>query len=267
MKILKARLKRAMKRLAKHQSEMDAGRHWEEEAHVAELLQSNLYRIKKGMKEIEVEDWNLHGQKKVLKLNPLKEPAEQLQRQWKLSRKLRNKLFYATQFTKSTAQEIEELQVQIRQEAALAEKPILPKVIVPKEPPPIKRRFREFKTERGITIFIGKGAANNEELTFSFANGLDLWLHVANHPGCHVVMRAGKEVDDESLQDALQLALFFSKVQEDEITVAECKNLKKIKGAKKGQVSVGKHRTIFARQNPDRLERIFQRASGSSLKR
>lgn len=259
MKILKGRLKRAIKRLSLHHREMEAGKRWQEEAHVAELLQSNFYRLQKGMKEIEVEDWEQDGNKRVLILNPLKEPAEQLKRQWRLSQKLRNKLKYSTQFAEATAKEIEELQVLIQQEAVHAEKPMPAKIVALKEKPK-KRLFREFKTEKGVSIFIGKGAANNEELTFSFAKGLDLWFHVANHSGCHVVIRAGKDVDEESLQDALQLTLFFSKVPEDDITVAECKNLRKIKGAKKGQVSVGKHRTLFARQDPERLERIFARS-------
>ena len=48
MKFLKARLKRAKKRFAILQNEIIEGGRWQEEAHNAELLQSNLYRIKKG---------------------------------------------------------------------------------------------------------------------------------------------------------------------------------------------------------------------------
>ena len=246
------------------QNEIIEGGRWQEEAHNAELLQSNLYRIKKGMQEIEVEDWEQNGNKKLLALDPLKDPADQLKRQWRLSQKLRNKLKYSTRFAETTAKEIEELEASIAlalldQDAQVPQqKP--EKVPTPPKPKPKSHPFREFKSEKGVSIFIGKGSANNEQLTFSFANGLDLWMHVANHSGCHVVLRAGKDVDEESLLDALQLTLFFSKVQEDEITVAECKNLKRVSGAKKGLVQVGKHRTLFSRQDPERLERIFSRS-------
>ncbi len=275
MKFLKARLKRAKKRFVILQNEIDQGHRWQEEAHNGELLQSNLYRIKKGMQEIEVEDWEQDGNKKLLKLDPLKEPADQLKRQWRLSQKLRNKLKYSTQFAETTAKEIEELEALIAHETAQAlinpdaqvPQKKQEKIPAPPKPKPKSHPFREFKSEKGVSIFIGKGAANNEQLTFSFANGLDLWLHVASHSGCHVVLKAGKDVDEESLLDALQLTLFFSKVQEDEITVAECKNLKKVSGAKKGLVQVGKHRTVFARQDAGRLERIFARSHKDPLYR
>lgn len=273
MKFLKARLKRAKKRFAILQNEIEQGHRWQEEAHCAELLQSNLYRIKKGMQEIEVEDWEQGGNKKLLRLDPLKEPADQLKRQWRLSQKLRNKLKYSIQFSEATVKEIEELEVLIAQETVQAQ--LHPDARVPQkkqektaaQPKPRSHPFREFKSAKGVSIFIGKGAANNEELTFSFAKGLDLWMHVANHSGCHVVLKAGKDVDEDSLLDALQLTLFFSKVQEDEITVAECKNLKKVKGAKKGLVQVGKHQTVFAKQDPERLEQIFARSRIDPLNR
>ena len=227
------------------------------------------------MQEIEVEDWEQNGNKKLLALDPLKDPADQLKRQWRLSQKLRNKLKYSTRFAETTAKEIEELEASIAlalldQDAQVPQqKP--EKVPTPPKPKPKSHPFREFKSEKGVSIFIGKGSANNEQLTFSFANGLDLWMHVANHSGCHVVLRAGKDVDEESLLDALQLTLFFSKVQEDEITVAECKNLKRVSGAKKGLVQVGKHRTLFQDKTPKGWSGFFlvpgQSAKGSSRKR
>ena len=75
------------------------------------------------MKEIEVEDWAQNGNKKVLTLNPLKDPAEQFKRQWKLSQKLRNKLKYSTCFAEATAKEIEELKPRSRRSCSIR-KPI-----------------------------------------------------------------------------------------------------------------------------------------------
>ncbi len=268
MKLLKARLKRAVKRYAHLQGEIEAGKRWQEEAHSAELLQSNLYRMKKGMESIEVEDWEQGGVKRILILDPLKEPAEQLKRQWRWSQKLKNKLKYSIQFAEATLKEIEKIEALLLQKTAEEADPETPKERVKPQTQKVKPKahpFREFKTEKGLHIFIGKGAANNEKLTFSFAHGSDLWFHAANHSGCHLILRPGKDADEESIKDALQLTLFFSKVSEDDVTVTECKHLRRVKGAKQGLVSVGKHRTLFVKQDPERIAQIFSRSKSESI--
>ena len=50
------------------------------------------------------------------------------------------------------------------------------------------RSFRTFRRQ-GWEILVGKGARDNDVLTFEVAERGDLWLHVAEWSGSHVVIR------------------------------------------------------------------------------
>jgi len=55
-----------------------------------------------------------------------------------------------------------------------------------------KQRFsgaRQFTSSDGFEILVGKKAVDNDYLTFRIAGSLDLWLHAADYPGSHVVVR------------------------------------------------------------------------------
>ena len=50
-------------------------------------------------------------------------------------------------------------------------------------------------------IYVGKNNRQNEYLTLKFANKEDLWLHVQNMPGSHVVIKKdNKEIPDTTLE-------------------------------------------------------------------
>jgi len=75
------------------------------------------------------------------------------------------------------------------------------------------RGYREFERD-GWRILVGKGAADNDYLTFRVAEPNDLWLHVAGWSGSHVVIRVpdpGAEVPRPVLDYAARLAAWYSK--------------------------------------------------------
>ena len=61
---------------------------WEEEFHIAQLIQANLYKIAKGDSEVIVEDWKSETSR-VLKLDPLKKNSTQIAEKFKKSQKLK----------------------------------------------------------------------------------------------------------------------------------------------------------------------------------
>lgn len=71
---------------------------------------------------------------------------------------------------------------------------------------------RQFKSTDGFDILVGKRAADNDHLTFRVAGPNDLWLHAADYPGSHVVVRNPnrKEIPQRTLLEAAQLAAFYS---------------------------------------------------------
>lgn len=92
----------------------------------------------------------------------------------------------------------------------------------------------------GYHMYVGKNNLQNDELTFSFANGNDWWFHAKKTPGSHVIVKTGgDELPDRTFEEAGRLAAYYSKKQGSdkvEIDYVEKKHVKKPNGAKPGFV-------------------------------
>lgn len=78
------------------------------------------------------------------------------------------------------------------------------------------REAREFLSSDGIEILVGKSARDNDYLTFRIGRSTDLWLHAADYPGSHVIVRIpkGKKVPSRTLIEAAKLAAFYSEARQ-----------------------------------------------------
>lgn len=68
----------------------------------------------------------------------------------------------------------------------------------------------------GFEVLIGKGARDNDRLTFRIASPRDLWLHAAGYAGSHVVIRRGEsssEIPRGVVERAAELAAHHSKAR------------------------------------------------------
>ena len=93
----------------------------------------------------------------------------------------------------------------------------------------------------GFHIYVGKNNLQNDELTFKFANGGDMWFHAKKMPGSHVIVRmeGAEELPDQTYEEAARLAAYYSSGRENpkvEIDYTKRMNLKKPAGAKPGFV-------------------------------
>ena len=92
----------------------------------------------------------------------------------------------------------------------------------------------------GYDMYVGKNNLQNEELTFSFANGNDWWFHAKGAPGSHVIVKSGgDELPDRTFEEAGRLAAYYSKnrgADKVEIDYIQKKHVKKPNGAKPGFV-------------------------------
>lgn len=92
----------------------------------------------------------------------------------------------------------------------------------------------------GFHMYVGKNNYQNEELTFRFAEGNDMWFHAKQMPGSHVIVKTeGKELPDRTYEEAARLAAYYSTGHEApkvEIDYTAKKNLKKPPKAKPGFV-------------------------------
>ena len=103
-----------------------------------------------------------------------------------------------------------------------------------------KRELLSFEHNR-FKIFVGRNNKENEEISFSKGNFNDIWLHIKDIPGSHVlILRENKSIDNDTLFYAAKLAAQYSKGNiGDKVTIDYCerKFVKKIKNSKPGNVT------------------------------
>ena len=94
---------------------------------------------------------------------------------------------------------------------------------------------------KGFQIFVGRNNKENEEISFSKGQPNDIWMHIKDIPGSHVlILRNNQELPEDALIYAANLACEYSKAKKgDKVTVDYCerKFVKKIKNSKPGNVT------------------------------
>ena len=109
---------------------------------------------------------------------------------------------------------------------------------------------RRYRSSDGFEILVGRTDRDNDHLTNRIARSHDLWLHAADYPGSHVILRNPRRlpIPFRSLQEAAQLAAKFSQAREaPKVAVHYCekKFVTKPKGFPPGQVRLASFKTIL----------------------
>jgi predicted ribosome quality control (RQC) complex YloA/Tae2 family protein len=116
---------------------------------------------------------------------------------------------------------------------------------------------RCYRTGEGYELLVGRTDRDNDHLTTRVAKSFDLWFHVADYPGSHVILRNPKRqpVPQGSIIEAAQLAAKFSQAREDTrvaVNYCERKFVTKPKGFAPGQVRLSSFKTVIvAPREPD----------------
>jgi predicted ribosome quality control (RQC) complex YloA/Tae2 family protein len=110
---------------------------------------------------------------------------------------------------------------------------------------------RRYFSSDGYEILVGRTARDNDHLTFKIAKPNDLWLHAADYPGSHVIVRNStrKDVPYRTLIEAAQLAAHFSQANKDpkvDIHYTPRKFVSKVKGSAPGLVRLLRFKTVIA---------------------
>lgn len=274
-KEIQALLQKELKRLQKKQKalekDLDECSHWQEVRHEGELLKSQFSSLKKGLHEIAVWDW-LQNSWRTLQLSGTLTPQEELACRFKKAKKLQAGLNHLPAQIELAGQKIQTLEERLRGlervETIESLKPFKPQprpILSVKEK--IKKKqlpYQEYRSSTGLLMWVGKNAKANDRMTFTLANGSDWWLHAQGIPGSHIVIRTvkGRDPDPETLADALQLALYFSKAkeqQEADICITQRKYVSRLGKNQPGKVQISKHKTVWIRFDSKRFQAIKQR--------
>ena len=126
--------------------------------------------------------------------------------------------------------------------------------------------FRRFISSDGLTIYVGRNARENDELTFGLAKSDDLWLHTRGTPGSHVVVRLekGSEPPPETIRDAATLALLYSDLKKSgkgDVIYTRRKWVKKAKSQAPGAVIVTQEKSLHVNLEKKRLDALRTRSA------
>lgn len=109
--------------------------------------------------------------------------------------------------------------------------------------------FKEYESEEGYKILVGKNNKQNDLITTTIASKQDLWFHTKDIAGSHViVMCGGNSVSENTILKAALLAAKNSKAANSSkvaVDYTPIKFVKKPNGAKPGMVIYTTNKTIF----------------------
>ncbi len=90
------------------------------------------------------------------------------------------------------------------------------------------------------TIYIGKNNRQNEEITFKISRKDDIWFHIKDLPGSHVLLKSNS-INDELIKYSAQIAAYYSKGKnypKVDVMYTNIKNVKKVSRSYPGHVSI-----------------------------
>ena len=227
-----------------------------------ELLKANLYRLENGATFAEVENYYDEMKPVRIPLNPALSPQKNAAKYFKdykktytaeqtltaLTEKDEEELRYFDSVLDSIArsESLSEIS-EIREELTLAG--YIKQNGTRKRKTPALPQFKEYVSDEGYKILVGKNNRQNDYLTTVLAAKNDLWFHVKNIPGSHViVMCRGGEVSEATVMRAAALAAANSKASGSSqvpVDYTPVKYVKKPGGAKPGMVIYTTNKTVF----------------------
>jgi predicted ribosome quality control (RQC) complex YloA/Tae2 family protein len=271
---LKLKLKQLNRSKEKFEQEWDRVNKWPEVLHQADLIKANLHLIKKGMTEVNLTDWNTQ-EDILLKLDPQISPLSIAEKLYKQSKKDKKAIEPLKKLIANSSKDILKFSELLKDLSPIQnEKELIlfsQKNHIQKEKHSTRAEktipnlpYKEFKTAQGLEVWVGKSAKDNDKLTFSYASGSDYWLHVSGMPGSHVVLHLSKGIqpNEDSIQDAIQAALFFSKAKDikaGEVSVTLCKHVSRFGKNQPGKVQISNFKTIYAKLDIERLKKLRER--------
>lgn len=271
-KIIQTKLERSLNKLSKQKEELLDSNNREIYKIYADLISANLYRIDKGLSEIELENFYDENMNKiVIPLDKKHSPAENAQIYYKKYSKLKNAHKLLLEQIPETEKEIEYLENVLNsldnctelleleeiKEELISEGYLKGKV---KKKHNYTSKPYHYISSDGFDIFVGKNNKQNDLLTLKTAKKNDIWLHVQKMPGSHVIIRAeNRTVPKKTLEEAAYLAAYYSKGKTSNnvaVDYTERKNVKKPKNAKAGMVIYEDFSTIFVTPNKEAIEKL-----------
>lgn len=241
----------------------------------AELIQANQYQLQKGSFYYDLYNYYDNNNVVRIKADPALTPSQNAQKYYKEYKKSRTaeeklnelissgeqELLYIESvldlLTRSnTERELSEIRAELAEQGYLRSRQTRNKQKQQKALPPI-----EYRSTDGFTILVGRNNIQNDRLSLKLAHNYDMWLHVKNIPGSHVVVVSnGVQVSDLAVSQAAIIAAYHSRARDSSqvpVDFTYIKNLRKPQGAKPGKVIYNTYQTLTVNPQQDVVNKLF----------
>ncbi len=271
-KLVRNAHERTVRKLAARQEELLATADRDKYKICGELITANMYKLKKGDRLLSAENYYEEGSPMVdIQLDPQKTPQQNSA-----------KYFREYNKAKTAEQHLGDLIIKGETEAAylssvmdaieraesdreLAEirHELVQTGFIKKQKASKQEKIREtpflcFYSTAGMPIMVGRNNIQNDKLTTKTARRSDVWLHVRDVQGSHVIISCGgEEPDEETIFEAATLTAYFSQARNAgkvAVDYTQVCHVKKPSGSMPGMVIYTDSKTIIV--EPD--EKLVQ---------
>ncbi len=264
---------RAVRKAINRQRELDECKDKEKLRIYGELINANLHQLEKGALFYDLE--NFYDNMAVVRIpaDPTLTPVQNAQKYYKEYRKKQIAETKLYDFIDEAQREAEYLESVIdsltRAEtdseisairAELYDSGFLSKR-VDKNQKQKKLQPKRYVSSEGFAISVGRNNIQNDQLTLKTARNYDLWFHVKDCPGSHVIVTAEKDkpFTDKLIREAAMLAVTHSKASASSNVAVDytiVKNVHKPNGAKPGMVIYDDYNTEYVTPNEAELQEV-----------
>lgn len=267
-RLLGSTYERILRRTENQRQELKASAERELLKLKGDLISANLYALEKGMTKFTCQNfYDENGADITIELDPRLTPSQNMQKYYGAYRKADNaekrlkilieqgekELLYIDSVSDAlsraqTENDVNELRAELAEQGYIRASRARQKPV--KAAPPL-----EFTSPDGFTILVGRNNKQNDILTCKTAEKTDIWLHVKDITGSHVIIRTGgKTPPDETILYAAGIAASHSRAKNSAqvpVDYVPVKFVKKPAGAKPGMVIFTNNRTVYVKPDPN----------------
>lgn len=253
---LKNRKARLIKKISLLKTKSEESKCAEEYKLKGELLLNNIYKLKKGEKEVILDNY-YDGSKLKIKLDETLYPKQNIEKYFKTYNKLKTAGIMTSTQLKEAEEELEYVEALFKNlEIAENDEDIndmekevgIYKNDKKQGSKCVKNPKNESKplkySVNGKILLIGKNNFQNENITFKIATAEDIWLHIKNSHGAHAVLEKGSSKKD--ILTAAEITAYYSTSQnaKTEIDYTLKKYVKRHPSKKSGLVIYTDYKTL-----------------------
>lgn len=240
----------------------------------AELITANLYRLKKGDRELQCEDYYEPDCPLVkIPLDALKTPQQNAAALYKEYNKLKAAEEHLTVLLAQGEKQLDYLnsvldelsRAETEKDVSDIRRELIETGYLKKSKGAKPERFKtqaplRFLSDDGLEILVGRSNTQNDELTTKLARRTDYWLHTQKVHGSHVIIRCdGLEPPDRTVEQAASLAVYYSQGRDGgkvPVDYTMVRFVRKPSGAMPGMVLYTDYKTILAQSDETLAQRL-----------